>query len=366
MFFDDVVIASSSIEEHLRMLRAVFAKLRGANLKLKLPKCTFLQPKIKFLGFEVSGEGISTCSDKIEAVRDWPTPKSVSNVKRFLGLAGFYRKFIKGFSKIATPLTQLTVAEQSFHWTKACAVSFRILKEKLCNSPVLAFPDFSATAEPFILDTDASACGIGGVLSQKQDGRIHVIAYASKTLTKSQRNYSTYDRELLACVTFIGHFCFYLIGKTLSLQTDQAALRALYFSGEPSGRRARWLEKLAEYSFDILHRPGRHHGNADTLSRSPLHEGGIGSSDISQTTDSCTQYVATSTQEPLMPAITLDQLRQAQQDDSDLCVVSSWFQGNQGLAVAPSDCDLQGQLCPITHRNSVLLGITLIRNGRKS
>ena len=269
VFFDDIVVASSSVSDHLAMLRRVFTKLREANLKLKLPKCKFLRSETEFLGFKVSGDGVATCQEKIAKVRDWPTPRNVTEVQQFLGLAGYYRRFVKGFSHIVAPLYGLTKKGTSFVWTPACTAAFRYLKSRLTSAPILAYPDFSEDAGTFILDTDASQVGMGGVLSQVQGGQERVIAFSSKILTKSQRNYSTYDRELLSVITFVQHFRCYLLGQCFVLRTDHKAIQSLTSSKEPSGRRARWLEQLAEFQYTVVHRPGKSHSNADALSRFP-------------------------------------------------------------------------------------------------
>ena len=269
VFFDDVNVASIGAGDHFNMLSKVFGRLRQAKLKLKLKKCHFLHPEVDFLGYRVSAAGISTCPKKVDKVRNWPTPKNATEVKSFLGLASYYCKFIKNFSKVAAPLHGLTAKNFKFEWTKSCPAAFRILKERLTSAPILAFPDFSSDASAFTLDTDASNCGMGAVLSQNQNGELRVIAYASKVFNKSQRNYHAYDRELLACVTFIEQFRHYLVAKKFQLRTDHEALKSLFSSLDPRGRRARWIEKLSDYDFEIVHRPGLKHGNADALSRMP-------------------------------------------------------------------------------------------------
>ena len=147
---------------------------------------------------------------------------------------------------MAAPLHAVT-ATKSFQWTKSCVTVFRILKERLTVAPILAYPDLNADADSFILDTGASQCGMGAVLSQKEDGMLKFIAYASKLYNKAQKNYSTYDRELLACVTFIDHFRHYLLGKNFELSSDHSALTSLFSFPEPKGRRDRWLERQTDY-----------------------------------------------------------------------------------------------------------------------
>ena len=181
-----------------------------------------------------------------------------------MGLASYYRRFVQDFATISRPLHRLMEKGSKFVWTPECQLAFHTLQSKFTSPPILAFPDFTV---PFILDTDASDCGIGAVLSQIQEGHERVVAYASRALSKSERNYSITRRELLAVITFVSHFCQYLLGNTFTLRTDHNSLKWLNSFKEPEGQVARWLEKLAEFSFKIEHHPGRKHSNADSLSR---------------------------------------------------------------------------------------------------
>ena len=182
-------------------------------------------------------------------------------------MANYYRRFIKNFSEIAKPLTKLTEKSSKFGWTTECDNAFRSLRNKLISSPILIFPDFS---KQFILDTDASEVGIGAVLSQVQpDGSEAVVAYASRTLTKPERNYCVTRKELLAVIYFIEHFRPYILGNSFILRTDHSSLKWLWNFKEPEGQVARWIQKLQEYTFTIIHRPEKKHANADTLSRRP-------------------------------------------------------------------------------------------------
>ena len=264
IYLDDVIIFGHNLADHLSRLEEVFIRLRAANLKLKPSKCTFLCLQVRYLGHIVSQEGVSPDPKKIEAVKNWPQPKSTSDVRQFLGLASYYRRFVTGFASVAAPLTRLLEKNCIFQWTPAAQHSFSILKHRLTSSPVLAFPDFQ---KEFILDTDASLTGIGAVLSQIEDGKERVVAYASRTLSKAERRYDVTRRELLAVVSFIHHFRYYLLGKRFTLRTDHEPLKWLFNVREPAGQLARWLERLAAYDFAIVHRPGIRHSNADALSR---------------------------------------------------------------------------------------------------
>ena len=184
----------------------------------------------------------------------------------------YYRRFIPNFAEVAKPLHQLTEKGQKFLWTDECNTAFERLKNRMVNSPILAHPDFT---KPFVLDTDASDLAIGAVLSQRIDGQEHVIAYASRTLTKSERRYCVTKKELLALVHFVKYFRHYLYGKKFTIRTDHGSLRWLMQFKNPEGQIARWLEILSSYEMKIGHRPGRLHRNADGLSRIPCNQCGI-------------------------------------------------------------------------------------------
>ena len=216
------------------------------------------------MGHVVSKNGIKPNPKLIESVEKWKVPKNVKDVQQFLGLCNYYRQFVSKFSEIASPLSKLTRKDVIFKWSDECQYSFEMLKKALCKAPVLAYPNPHGN---FVLDTDASNVGIGAVLSQVQDGKEKVIAYGSKKLDKQQQRYSVTRRELLAVVTFIHQFRHYLVGKKFLLRTDHGSLRWLFAFKDPQGQLARWLESLSQYSFDIQHRPGEKHKNADSLSR---------------------------------------------------------------------------------------------------
>jgi hypothetical protein len=267
VYLDDVIILGHNFDSHLLNLEEVFKRIQHAGLKIKLSKCKFMKHSVTYLGHVVSRSGIATDPDKVNKVVSWPVPTSCKELQAFLGLASYYRRFIKDFSSICRPLHHLTEKNVPFKWTPQCQSAFESIRSKLVSSPILVFPDMS---KPFILDTDASDFGIGGVLSQIQDnGQEKVVAYASKALTKAEKQYSVTRRELLAVVTFTAHFRQYLLGNSFTIRTDHGSLAWLRNFKQPTGQLARWLEKLEEYSFTVEHRPGRKHNNADSLSRRP-------------------------------------------------------------------------------------------------
>ena len=217
VYLDDIIVTGSTFSAHLDNLSKVFHRIREAGLKLQPSKCAFCKPEVSFLGHIVSPKGITTDPSKTDKVASWPTPTSKRDVQQFLGLANYYHRFIKDFASIARPLHRLTEKTATFKWTTECEAAFSDLKDKLTTAPVLEHPRYD---KEFIIDTDASATGIGAVLSQVQDdGREHVIAYASRTLSRPERRYCVTRRELLAVVTFIHHFRPYLLGRKFSLIT---------------------------------------------------------------------------------------------------------------------------------------------------
>lgn len=269
LYIDDIIVFSETFDQHIDRLSTVLDKLQSANLKISPKKCSLFQKEVSFLGHIVSADGISTDPEKTKAIESWPEPKSVSELRSFLGTCAYYRRFIKSFSDIAKPLFKLTEKDSVFCWSEECQISFQTLKECLTSTPVLGYPDMNLE---FVLDTDASAFCIGGILSQIKDGKEQVIAYFSKSLSRPERNYCVTRRELLAVVESVKHFHHYLYGRYFTIRTDHGALNWLMHFKNPEGQMARWMEVLSVYDFAILHRPGKSHGNADGLSRRPCGE----------------------------------------------------------------------------------------------
>jgi RNase H-like domain found in reverse transcriptase/Reverse transcriptase (RNA-dependent DNA polymerase)/Integrase zinc binding domain/Integrase core domain/gag-polyprotein putative aspartyl protease len=266
VYLDDIIVLGKTFDEHLRNLGEVFRKLGAANLKLSPKKCRLFKKEVKFLGHVVSVDGVGTDPEKTEAIRNWPAPEDKHQLRSFLGLCTYYRRFVKGFADIAKPMHRLTEDKQPYDWTKTCQDSFDKLKELLCSAPILTYP---TVGSKFIVDTDASNTGIGGVLSQIEHGEERVVAYFSKTLSKAERNYCVTRRELLAIVKTIEQFHKYLYGQEFLIRTDHASLKWLLQFKNLEGQLARWMVRLQEYNFQIEHRSGRTHLNADGLSRRP-------------------------------------------------------------------------------------------------
>ena len=271
VYMDDIVIYAHSLEEHTRKLKNLLQRLERANLTLQPEKCKFLKKEVAYLGHVISREGVKPDPKKVEAVRKFPRPRNPKNVKQFLGLAGYYRRFIPKFSIIAKPLSHLLKKGVRFAWTSGQQEAFDKLKNIMCSFPLLQYPDFK---KPFTVSTDASNYGIGGVLSQKSlnlKGDLP-IAYASRTLTDTEINYSTIEKELLAILFCVETFRPYLYGRRFKLETDHRPLVWLHNVKNPGSKLLRWRLRLSEYDYDIVYKKGVMNSNADALSRNPSNE----------------------------------------------------------------------------------------------
>ncbi len=267
VFMDDLNIHIENWEDHLQHLGAVLSRLREVNLKLNPSKCCFAAENIVFLGHVVSKEGTKPDPGKIDAVLRFPEPKTVTNVKSFLGLTGYYRKYIRGYSRMASPLFELTKKDVAFVWNKNCQRAFDDLKRALVEALILVRPDFK---EPFCLDVDWSTKGVGAILSQKEGRFEKVVTYANKALIVAQRKFHPMEGECYALIWGILHFRQYLHQTHFTLRTDHKPLEWLATISDAHGRRGRWIDMLQDFSFKIVHRPGMRHANADALSRNPV------------------------------------------------------------------------------------------------
>ncbi len=242
-------------------------KLRELNLKLNPSKCCFAAKNITFMGHVVSKEGTKPDPSKIEAVLHFPQPKAVTNKRSFLGLTGYYRNYVRGFSRLAAPLFELTKRDVNFVWDVSCQQAFQALKAALVDAPILIRLDFKRT---FCLDVDWSPKGVGAILSQNEGKFEKVVAYASKSLTEAQRKFHPMEGECYALIWGIMHFRQYLHMNHFILRTDHKPLEWLATVFDAHGRRGRWIDMLQDFSFRIVHRPGLRHTNVDALSRNPV------------------------------------------------------------------------------------------------
>ena len=257
---------ATSFEQMIERLDEVLGRIRAANLKLKPTKCRLFQAKVHFLGHVVSEAGIEADPEKVRAVQQWPVPRNVTEVRAFVALAAYYRKFQKGFSAVAAPLHELTRKGEKFVWDERRQRAFDQLKQMLVTAPVLTLPRDEGA---FVVDADCSGHATGGVIQQYQDGELKVIAYSSRLLSRSEQDYCTTRCELLAIVHALKQWKTYLLGRRVILRTDHAALLFLQKTPEPSGQEARWLNFLEMFNLELQHRRGTAHSNADALSRRP-------------------------------------------------------------------------------------------------
>lgn len=268
VYMDDIIVFSTSLQEHISNLSLLFKTLRENHLKIQMDKSEFLRKEVEFLGHIVTPEGIKPNQKKINAIQNFPIPKTAKDIKSFLGLLGYYRRFIKNFAKITKPFTKCLKKGEKIIHTKEFVETFKLCKDILSNDPILQYPDFN---KPFILTTDASNIALGAVLSQGNIGTDLPIAYASRTLNTAECNYSTIEKELLAIVWATKYFRPYLFGRKFTIMTDHKPLQWLFNLKEPNSRLVRWRLKLEEYDYKILYKKGKHNTNADALSRIELN-----------------------------------------------------------------------------------------------
>ena len=281
IYLDDVIVFSKTFEDHIQRLTLIFDRFRKFGLKLSPKKCSFFMKKVKYIGHIVSAEGVQADPDKVSKVKNWPVPQTPEEVRQFLGFAGYYRKFIFNFSQIARPLIDIMatgkkprgkrkIPPSSWKWGPAQDTAFEMLKDRLTSAPVLGYPNFST---PFELHTDASLKGLGAVLYQEQDGVKRVIAYASRGLSKSERNYPAHKLEFLALKWAITEkFSDYLTGQTFAVYTDNNPLTYVLTSAKLDATGHRWIAALSAYNFTITYKPGKTNTDADILSRLPRTE----------------------------------------------------------------------------------------------
>ena len=269
VYIDDILVFTETYEEHLEALDQVLTRLRQANLKIKLSKCEFARTQLHYLGHVVNSQGLSADPKKVEAIREWKTPTCVKELEQFLGTANYYSKFIPDFSHTAAPLYALKKKRAKWLYGPQEDQAFQKLKAALCNTPVLRHPDFT---RGFVLTTDASGYGLGATLSQEFDDGEHPICYASRTLHDEELRYPTIDRELLGVVWAIDHFDEYLDLAPFTVYTDHKPLISLLSKGSPAIRLYNLIQKLMEYRFTIMYKPGVSNVDADALSRYPRKE----------------------------------------------------------------------------------------------
>ncbi|WVZ76705.1 hypothetical protein U9M48_024657 [Paspalum notatum var. saurae] len=255
VYFDDILIYNKSLHEHMDHLHAVFDALQAARLFGNIEKCTFCMDRVSFLGYVVTPQGIEVDEAKVQAIRSWPTPTTVSQVRSFHGLAGFYRHFVPNFSTIAAPLNELTKKGVAFHWGKPQEDAFNLLKNKLTHAPLLQLSDFGKTFE---LECDASGVGIGGILMQENK---------PQKLCGPVLNYSAYDKEYYALGRSLETWQHYLWPKEFVIHSDHKSLKHIRSQVKLNRRHAKWVEFIESFPYVIKHKKGKDNVIADALSR---------------------------------------------------------------------------------------------------
>lgn len=265
-YLDDIIIPSKTIAEGMIRLRQVLKALRKHRLTLKLEKCSFFAQSIEYLGREISEAGVRPGRHKVEAVLSMQAPGSVKQVRQFLGLAGYFRKFVENFATIVEPLTRLTKKNVPWEWKTEQERAFNTIKDRLTTRPVLAIFNPEVPAE---VHTDASAIGVGAILLQPVDGKMVAVAYYSRQTTADQRCYHSYELETMAVVFALRYFRIYLLGTKFKVVTDCNTLRTTFAKRDLLPRIGRWWLEVQEYTFEIEYRAGTRMAHADALSRNP-------------------------------------------------------------------------------------------------
>ena len=337
-FLDDILIFSRTLEEHLLTFEEILLAHKKAGLLLQPAKCSLFRDKLCYLGHIVSKEGISCDPEYLQIVSKWPAPANRSEIRTFLGKVGYYRAHIYAFAKLAGPLMALLQKDGSLDkdpikLNEIQLSSFKALKKALLSNQVLGHADFSPTATPFLLDTDWSQSNraVSGVLSQVQNGRERVLAFASKRLSESQARYAPTKGELCAIILMIEKFKYFLMHRRFVLRTDHKAHLAMQTTMHPpTGMISRWFSILGDYDFQVIYRKSKEHGNADALSRATHIPAADGSTDVSNgESDTCAalpspHHLVALLHAVLRPSLrpwTVEDWKEAQESDEDI----SWI-----------------------------------------
>lgn len=297
VYLDDIAIWSATAEQHVDHVRTVLQRLRQRKIFAKMKKCVFMQPSMDYLGHVISGDGVAMDPSKVRSIQDWPAPADSRQLRSFLGLAGYYRRFCKGFSALAAPLTLLLGKAIPWRWERAERSAFDAVKRAIASAPVLKPFDPDLPTE---VTVDASEFAVGAVLHQGKHPHMHPVAFESRKMTPAEQRYPVHEQEALALVHALKIWRHYLMGRPFKVKTDNWALKYLKTQSTLSSRQARWLYLLEEFDFELEHIPGRTNVVADALSRRP---------DLRMCAMLCTQQVAV-----YAAALLQDVLEHRQQD----------------------------------------------------
>ncbi|GBG85477.1 hypothetical protein CBR_g40118 [Chara braunii] len=272
VYLDDILIFSKTVEEHVAHLDKVLSLLRQHKFKINVEKCEFGRTRVLYLGHEISAEGLKPDDAKVANIRDWPPPQSVTEMRSFLGMTSYYRTFVKNYSIVAAPLTDLTRLDTPWEWTDECEAAFRHLKHALTYYEVLKLPD---PDKPFIVTTDASQYGIGAVLAQQEGPKLRPVEYMSKKMSSQKLAKSTYEKELYAVYKALTHWRHNLLGRFFILRTDHQTLRWMRTQSVLSDALKCWIEVIEQNDFDPQYLKGEYNKVADALSRRPDFSGAL-------------------------------------------------------------------------------------------
>lgn len=369
VYMDDILVYSKTAEDHAQHLRHVLQLLRKHELYAKRSKCLFFQRKIKFLGHVISADGISVDEDKIEAIQRWPIPKNVAELRAFLGLAGYYRRFVPGFSKVALPLTLLLRTENTFNMGPQQLQAFRALKHLLGHTPVLTIPDMNL---PFVLTTDASKYAIGAVLSQDKGHGLQPVAYMSQKLSPAATNWTVHAQELFAVVQALKQWRHYLLGsrEPVVIETDHRSLEHIQTQPHIAPKEVRWVEYMQQYNFTMRYREGKANLVADSLSRRADHQsselnisGPVESHTLHNLVENPTEPIAQDVAQLKASYLTDDYTRQRINHPErypDCTVRDGLLFDNRGRLIVPDDRVLKTKILYELHDNPLAghMGIT--------
>ncbi|GBG61704.1 hypothetical protein CBR_g23219 [Chara braunii] len=266
VYLDDILVFSKTAREHAEHLALVLQSLRDSQYKINREKSSFGVPSVIYLGHVISGDGLAPEAAKIAAIQEWPHPQTVRDVRSFMGLASYYRKFVRNFSAVAAPLTNLTKKDTPFLWSLHCQLAFTRLKKALTRAPVLKLPDPTL---PFILTTNASRYGIGAVLQQDDGNGLRPVEFMSKKIKTQKLQDSTYEKELYALVCALKHYKHFLMGRHFKIFSDHSTLEWMKSQGELNDKLARYIQFIDMFDFELKHKKGCYNKVADALSRKP-------------------------------------------------------------------------------------------------